>query len=46
MTFDVRLKEPNAETLAAFEEGEGMLHDPTAPCFSSVDELFSDLEAG
>lgn len=43
--FDVRLKEPNAETLAAFEEGERMLHDPAAPRFSSIDALFADLEA-
>lgn len=43
--FEVRLEKPNAETIAAFEEGERMLHDPTAPRFSSVDELFADLEA-
>lgn len=43
--FDVRLEEPNAETLAAFEEGERMLHDPKAPRFSSVDALFADLDA-
>ena len=44
--FDVRLEEPNAETIAAFEEGERMLHDPAAPRFSSVDDLFAELEAG
>ncbi|MDY3868706.1 MAG: type II toxin-antitoxin system RelB/DinJ family antitoxin [Pyramidobacter sp.] len=43
--FDVRLGEPNAETCAAFEEGERMLHDPAAPRFSSVDALFADLDA-
>lgn len=36
--------EPNAETLAAFAEGERMLHDPAAPRFSSVDELFDELD--
>ena len=36
--------EPNAETLAAFTEGERMLHDPAAPRFSSVDGLFDDLD--
>lgn len=43
--FDVCLREPNAETFAAFEEGERMLHDPEAPRFSGVDALFADLEA-
>lgn len=46
LPFEVRMDEPNAETLAAFEEGERMLHDPTAPRFSSVDELFAELDAG
>lgn len=43
--FDVRLEVPNAETLAAFEEGERILCDPAAPRFSTVDALFADLEA-
>lgn len=38
--------EPNAVTLAAFEEGERLLNDPNAKRFSSVDELFEDLVAG
>lgn len=46
LPFEVRMDEPNAETLAAFEEGERMLHDPTAPRFSSADELFAELDAG
>ena len=46
LPFEVRMDEPNAETLAAFEEGERMLHDPTAPRYSSVDELFAELDAG
>lgn len=44
--FDVRLEVPNAITLAAFEEGERMLHDPDAPRFSSVEDLFAELDAG
>ena len=46
LPFEVRMDEPNAETLAAFEEGERMLHDPSAPRYSSVDELFAELDAG
>lgn len=36
--------EPNAETLVAFAEGERMLHDPAAPRFFSVEELFAELD--
>ncbi len=39
LPFDVVVREPNAITLAAFEEGERMLHDSDAPCFSSVEEI-------
>lgn len=45
--FEVKLHDvPNAVTLAAFEEGERMLHDPAAPRFSSVEDLFAELDAG
>lgn len=43
MPFEVKLDIPNAETFAAFEEGDKMINDPTAPRFSSVDALFEDL---
>ena len=36
---------PNAETLAAFEEGDRMLSDPTAQRFSSVDDLMKYLNS-
>ena len=36
---------PNAETAAAFEEGEKLLNDPKAKRFSSVDELFEELNS-
>ncbi len=42
--FDVRLETPNAITLAAIEEGECMIHDPDAKRFSSVEELFMELD--
>lgn len=41
--FDVSLDIPNAETIAAFEEGDRMINDPSAPRYSSVEELFEDL---
>lgn len=36
---------PNAETIAAMEEAEKLSHDPNAKTFTSVEELFKDLEA-
>lgn len=44
LPFEVKLNEPNAVTLAAIEEGERMLHDPNTKRFSSVDELFEELD--
>lgn len=37
--------QPNAETVAAMEEAEQMLKDPNTKKYSSVEELFEDLEA-
>lgn len=42
--FDVRFETPNAVTLAAMEEGERMINDPNAKRFSSVEELFAELD--
>lgn len=44
LPFAVRLHQPNAETLAALQEGDQLLRDPTAPRFSSVEALFEELE--
>lgn len=42
--FDLRIDyRPNKTTLAAFAEGERLLKDPAAPRFSSVEDLFEDL---
>lgn len=41
--FEISLDKPNSATLAAFEEGDKMINDPTAPKFSSVEALFEDL---
>ncbi len=37
--FEVRLKTPNAETVAAIEEGRRMAHDPNATSYGSVAEM-------
>ena len=36
---------PNAETLAAMREADRVAADPDAKGYSSVDELFADLDA-
>lgn len=42
--FNIECDIPNETTLAAFEEGEQMKHDPKAPAFDNVDDLFKELE--
>ena len=37
--FDVSLETPNAETIAAIEEGRRMAHDPNAKSYANVGEL-------
>lgn len=36
--------EPNAETVAAFAEGDKMLADGTGQEYSNLNDLFADLE--
>ena len=36
--------EPNAETLAAFAEGDRMLEDGTGQRYTNTKDLFADLE--
>ncbi|MEG0998422.1 MAG: type II toxin-antitoxin system RelB/DinJ family antitoxin [Clostridiales bacterium] len=43
--FELSLNVPNAETVAAILEGERMLNDPDSKKFSSVEELFEDLNS-
>ncbi len=45
LPFEVKINEPNAETYAAMEEAERMLADPNAKRFSSVEELFEELDS-
>ena len=41
----LKITTPNEVTVAAFEEGERMLNDPSATRFSSVESLFEDLNS-
>lgn len=42
--FDMKLYEPNEETLAAFEEGNKLLSDKSRKHYNSIDELKAALE--
>ena len=44
LPFEVHFENPNATTIAALEEGDRMIKDQDAKRFSSVDELFDELE--
>ena len=37
-------EQPNAETIAAMEEGEHIAHDPTVKGYTDLKELWKDLE--
>ncbi len=45
LPFEVKIDEPNELTYAAMEEAEQMLKDPNAKRFSSVDDLFEELNS-
>ena len=42
--FDLKLDVPNDTTVAAIEEGRKLMADPTAPKYSSMDDLKAALE--
>lgn len=42
--FDLRLDVPNEATASAIEEGRRLMADPSAPRYSSMDELKVALE--
>jgi DNA-damage-inducible protein J len=42
--FEIGAEKPNADTLAAIEEGRKMTSDPDAPRYSSISELREALE--
>ena len=35
---------PNAETIAALEEGDRIINDPNWPTYDNLDDLWKDLE--
>ena len=41
--FEITLKSPNAETIAAMLEAEKIASDPLVKGYTSVDELMADL---
>ncbi len=43
LPFDMRVDKPNAETIAAIEEGRKAAHDPNVKGYSSIEELKAAL---
>ena len=43
--FEVRLEQPNKETIAAMLEAERIAKDPAVKGYTDLDELFADLKA-
>ena len=42
--FDVRLEQPNKETIAAMLEAERIAHDPSVKRYSDVEEALRELK--
>lgn len=42
--FDVKLEQPNRETIAAMLEAERIAHDPTVKRYSDVEEALRELK--
>ncbi len=42
--FDVRMEQPNKETISAMLESEHIAHDPSVKRYSDVDEALSALK--
>ncbi len=42
--FDVKLEQPNKETIAAMLEAERIAHDPNAKRYSDVEEVLRELK--
>ena len=42
--FEVRLEQPNKETIAAMLEAERIAKDPSVKAYNDLDELFADLK--
>ena len=44
MPFDVRLEQPNKETMAAMLEAEKIAHDPNVKRYADVEEALRELK--
>ena len=44
--FDVKLDQPNKETIAAMLEAEKIAKDPSVKGYDDLDELFAELKIG
>ena len=42
--FDVKLEQPNRETIAAMREAERIVHDPDVMHYSDVEEALRELK--
>ncbi|MCD7732962.1 MAG: type II toxin-antitoxin system RelB/DinJ family antitoxin [Oscillospiraceae bacterium] len=42
--FDVRLDQPNKETISAMLEAERIAHDPSVKGYTDLDEMFAELK--
>ena len=42
--FEVKLEQPNKETIAAMLEAERIARDPSVKHYTDLDELFADLK--
>ena len=42
--FEVRLEQPNKETIAAMLEAERIAKDPSVKSYNDLDELFAELK--
>lgn len=45
MPFDVKLEQPNRETIAAMLEAERIAHDPNVKRYSDVEEALRELKS-
>ena len=45
LPFDVRVEQPNKETIEAMLEAERIARDPSVKGYTDLDELFADLKA-
>ena len=44
ISFEVKLEQPNKETIAAMLEAERIAKDPSVKGYNDLDELFADLK--